>query len=174
MPAAQQASSSSPVPPLAPAAPMILPDASLISAAPVCGRNLPLAVEARVRKKFGLSFARLPSARLEQPIATAPHALPRATSMRNMLALSSRCADTMLPALSSTTTASGFTFISCALAIAPSMMVLACCKVRPDMVFSVMGGGRAIARHTARDCAWENGIGLYKRGARDVNLRHRR
>ena len=43
-PAMHTASSSSPVPPLAPAAPSTLPSLSLITTAPVCGRNLPCAV----------------------------------------------------------------------------------------------------------------------------------
>src|SRR3990170_5364616 len=139
MPATQQASSSSPVPPLAPAAPMIVPSLSLISAAPVCGRNLPPAVAASVMKKLGLSLARLKSALLEAPIATDAHALPFAMSRRNMLAPSSRCADLMLPESSSTTTPSGLIFISRALARAFAMMVLACCNVSLDMRSSVVG-----------------------------------
>src|SRR5262245_30330956 len=80
IPATQHASSSSPVPPLAPAEPMIAPALSLINAAPVWGRNLPPAVAASVTKKFGLSLARLPSALLDAPIATDAHAFPFAMS----------------------------------------------------------------------------------------------
>jgi len=78
------------VPPLAPAAPKMLPSASRIKTPPGWGRNLPCAVAASVTKKFGLPLARLASARLEAPMATAAHALPIATSKRNMLAPSSR------------------------------------------------------------------------------------
>jgi hypothetical protein len=68
---------------------------------------LPRAVAARVVKKFGLSFARCASTRLAAPMPTAAHAFPRAMSVRNMLAPSSRCADLRWPDSSMTTTAIG-------------------------------------------------------------------
>lgn len=51
-PFAAHSSSSSPLAPLIPAAPRIAPPASRISTAPCCGKNLPCAVAASVRKKF--------------------------------------------------------------------------------------------------------------------------
>src|SRR6266853_1683381 len=133
IPETQASSSSSPVPPLAPAAPRISPFSFLISTPPVCGRNFPCAVAARVMKKLGLSLARLRSARLETPIATEAHALPSATSKRNMLAPSSRCAALTWPASSSTTTAIGLIFMARAFSRAFSMRVLACFRVSFDI-----------------------------------------
>ena len=89
----QTASSSSPVPPLAPAAPSTLPSLSLITTAPVCGRNLPCAVAESAPKNCGFSLARCSRVRLATPMPTEAHALPTATSQRNMLAPSSRCSD---------------------------------------------------------------------------------
>jgi hypothetical protein len=90
-------------------------------------------VAASVVKKFGLSLARCASTRLEAPMATEPQALPVATSMRNMLAPSSRCADLMLPASSMTTTAMGLKLDLADWANAPAMMALACCRVSEVM-----------------------------------------
>ena len=71
--------------------------------------NLPRAVDARAAKKFGFAAARLASVRLDTPIATTPHALPSATSNRNMLAPSWRAEAMRSPEASSTTTVSGGT-----------------------------------------------------------------
>ena len=90
------------LPPLAPTAPNSVPAVSRITTAPVWGRNLPLAVAASETKKLGLSLARSASLRLDTPMPTAPHALARATSKRNMLAPSSLAKALRLPAASST------------------------------------------------------------------------
>src|SRR6516164_8390804 len=137
----QTASSSSPVPPEAPAAPMMVPSLSLITTAPVCGMNL---MEDKAPKNCGLPLARSSRVRLATPMPTAANALPTATSLRSMLASSWRCSDFTLPPSSSTATASGFTFISRALANATSMILLACSSVNLDMrsprVGLVLGG----------------------------------
>ena len=133
------------MPPLAPAEPTIAPLASRISTPPVCGRNLPCAVAASVTKKFGLSFARPASARLEAPIATAAHALPVATSKRNMLAPSSRCIAFKWPPSSSTTTLTGLIFISRAFSSAFAMILFACARVNVDIHLSLGAANRLAA-----------------------------
>src|SRR5262249_30864801 len=118
--------------PLAPMAPSMSPLRSLISAPPGCGTSLPPEAAIRPAKKVGFSFDRLPSERLDAPIATAPHALPWAMSNRNMVALSSRCTATICPPSSTTTRTSGGRLNSRAFASACSRMVFACLSVSLD------------------------------------------
>ena len=132
----QTASSSSPVPPEAPAAPMMVPSLSLITTAPVCGMNL---IEDSAPKNCGLPLARSSRVRLATPMPTAANALPTATSLRSMLASSSRCSDFTWPASSITATASGLIFISRALASATSTILLACASVSLDIYFPPIG-----------------------------------
>jgi hypothetical protein len=146
-------SSSSPVPPLAPAAPRIAPSASRISTPPICGKNFPCAVAASVMKKFGLSFARAASARLEAPMPTAAQALPVATSNRNMLAPSSRCIALRCPASSRTTTVTGLICISRAFCSALEMISFAFARLSVPILDSLVKMTGAAPRADSTDAA---------------------
>lgn len=111
----------------------MVPPSSLMRTAPGCGKNLPPAVLGRERKKLGFSLARSPSSRLDVLNATAPQAFPSATSTRNMLAPSSRCADLIFPESSTTTTAIGRYPSSLERSNAASIMWLARLSVRPEI-----------------------------------------
>jgi hypothetical protein len=68
----QIASSSSPVPPLAPTAPSTLPCASLITTAPVCGRNLPRPWRPARRRSSGCPWRARPACGWTRPCRPRP------------------------------------------------------------------------------------------------------
>ena len=137
MPAMTICSSSSPVPPDAPAAPRICPSADLINTAPVCGMNFCWATAATAPKKAGRSLARWVSTRELAPMPTAAADLPSAMSSRSAEAPSSRAEATTWAAASTTTTPMGLKPCSRALARAACSRVWAWERVKVLIGFLV-------------------------------------
>src|SRR5258708_3005001 len=123
-------SSFSPESPVAPTAPTImLVSRSRISTPPKAGMNLPPDAAASESTKCGRFLVIVFSTKcVEWPSAMQVQALPKAISNRNVLLLSSRCADTMWPPRSTTRKVSGRCFSRRAIFIAVSMILLAVAK----------------------------------------------